>query len=314
MNKFINRLCMVTGLLYACFSVKAQSYSFTQATASYADLSGATVIPFGDFDPQSDLYWVNDLIGETFYFYGRPYKFDTSAKYLFIQSNGDLRIDNDSTLAIIDGAFTYLDSINAQSSVSYKIVGASGSKILKVQWKNMKVRVGQAGNYLNMQIWVYQQNGVVEIHYGPRSASNASGFNVNTGPQVGMFLSGFAFTQCLEKLWVNGSPTSPVLDSNANYVFKAMSGIPSAGTLYRFTPRFLTGIKEPEEKLQFRCYPNPVNGMVYFNKNDDYFITDIAGKKLIDAKGVVSIDITNLPMGIYFICNTTGGRVKIVKQ
>ena len=314
MNKYINRLCMVTGLLYACFSVKAQSYSFAQATTSYANLSGATVIPFSDFDPQSDLFWVNDLIGETFYFYVVPYKFDTSAKYFFIQSNGDLRIDNDSTLAIIDGAFTYLDSINAQSSVSYKIVGASGSKILKVQWKNMKVRVGQAGNYLNMQIWVYQQNGVVEIHYGPRSANNASGFNINTGPQVGMFLSGFAFTQCLEKLWVNGSPTSPVLDSNANYVFKAMSGIPDAGTLYRFTPRFLTGIKEPEGKLQFQSYPNPVKDVVYLEREDTYCLYEISGKKLFTWYNTRQLNLEALANGIYFLTNSEGSTIKIIKE
>lgn len=314
MNKYIKRLCMVTGLLYACFSVNAQSYSFSQSTAVYTELSGARVIPFSDFDPQSDLYWVDELIGETFYFYGLPYKFDTSAKYFFIQSNGDLRIDNDSALAIIDGAFTYLDSIDAQSSVSYKIEGSSGNKIIKVQWKNLKLRVGQPGNYLNMQLWVYQQNGVVEIHYGPRSASNASGFNINTGPQVGMFLSGFAFTQCLEKLWVNGSPTSPTLDSNANYVFKAMSGIPAEGTLYRFTPRFLTGIKKPEGKLHFQSYPNPVKDVLYLDRKDSYTLYDATGKLLFIFPEVMEINLSDLPGGLYFLMNSGRTASKIVKE
>lgn len=314
MKQYFYRLCMVTGLLCMCASVNAQSYSFSQSTATYTALSGAKVIPFTDFDPQSDLYWVDELIGETFYFYGRPFKLDTSAKFFFIQAGGDLRIDNDSALAIIDGAFTYLDSIDAQSSVSYKIEGVSGNKILKVQWKNLKVRVGQIGNYLNMQIWVYQQSGVVEIRYGPRSSNNASGFNINTGPQVGMFFSPFSFSGCYEKLWVNGSPTAFTLDSNANYVFKAMSGIPAEGTVYRFSPRFLVGTKELKGKSEYFMYPNPVKNELYFSENGNYEVYDITGRLMLHKYDVKQLDVSSLAPGIYFITDSTGRRAKIVKE
>ncbi len=74
------------------------------------------------------------------------------------------------------------------------------------------------------------------------------------------------------------------------------------------------GIDATVGSSSMAVYPNPATDRIFLDKKGDYFIADIAGKKLIEAKGVVSIDITKLPMGIYFIWNTSGGRVKIVKM
>ena len=74
------------------------------------------------------------------------------------------------------------------------------------------------------------------------------------------------------------------------------------------------GIDATVGSFSMAVYPNPATDRIFLDEKGDYFITDIAGKKLIEAKGVMSINITNLPMGIYFICNAAGGRVKIVKQ
>ena len=74
------------------------------------------------------------------------------------------------------------------------------------------------------------------------------------------------------------------------------------------------GMDETIGKSSFTVYPNPVKGVVLLNKKGNYAITDLTGKKLIEVKDAVSIDMTNLPMGIYFIYDATGGRAKLMKQ
>jgi hypothetical protein len=252
----------VLTLLCHLHTLQGQSYLFTQSSSAYRELVNATVIPFSAFDPSADMYFVNELQGETFHFFGVPFPFG-GIKTFVIESSGALRIDNDSSLVIVDGAFTYLDSIDAGSSVSYAVEGTPGDLLVKTQWHNLGIRVGAAGNFLNFQTWVYQRSGVVEIHYGPRSANNASGFNITTGPQVGMFFSRDDFSECYEKLWITGSPAFPQPDSNATFVFNAMQGVPDSGTVYRFSPRFPTSLTE-NRSPQVRAWPNPCQTTFHF--------------------------------------------------
>jgi hypothetical protein len=314
MNHQYLRPCLLLTLLCAMVSTHAQlSYRFEATTSTYTTLVNDTKLHWNDFNA-ADLYNITGLDGETFWFYKIPFPLG-GVKTFAIQSNGNLRIDNDSTLVIADGVFMYLDSINATSSVSYLIEGNAGSKVLKAQWKNLKIRVGDANNYVNFQIWVYQQTGIVEIHYGASSANNQSGFNTSSGPQVGMFFSEDDFTKCYEKLWVNGAPSSYTLDSANNYVFKAMSGVPVEGVVFRFIPRSgTTGIDEYTsrngEPIVF--YPNPVKGILNLEKSGDYLVTDYTGRTIKEIKGQRSVEVKDMLPGIYFLHSPGKSAVKFV--
>ncbi len=194
-----------------CFTTKVaeaqNSYEFQATQAAYSHLEFPTDVPWPAFNPSTNMYILSGLNTEKFNFYNLPFTFG-GVKTIAIQPNGNLRIDNDSSLIIIDAAFTYLDSIDSGSSISYVIDGTPGNYIFKCQWKNLKVRVGQANNFANLQIWISQASSVIEIHYGPRSVNNASGYNTTSSPQVGMFYSRDNFTRCYEKLWITGAPTN----------------------------------------------------------------------------------------------------------
>jgi hypothetical protein len=303
------RLCLLLLSLCSLSTMQAQHhYRFQSTTGTYSELNNAQQLSWNDFDPNLDLYTLQELIGQTFYFYNTPFPFG-GIKTCAIESNGVIRIDNDSTLIIIDAAFTYLDSIDATSSISYTIEGAPGDYIVKAQWKNLKLRVGPAGNYANMQIWVYQQTGIVEIHYDPRSANNANGYNTTSGPQVGMFFSEDDFSKCYDKLWITGSPDNLVIDSGTNYVFNAMSGVPQEGTIFRFIPRSMaTGIYDYENIRQsMYVYPNPVAGdKLFISKISDYDVYTSEGHLCIAIQQNNQIDVSTLSKGIYFLRGRNG--------
>lgn len=307
-------ISLLAAMLAGTGNVLSQnSYSFQTSTSTYTELSAATVVPWGSFNA-NDLHEITTLNGQTFYLYNTPFPFGGSKK-MYIQSFGNLRIDNDTAITIIDGAFMYLDSINALSSISYKVEGTPGAYILKCQWKNLKIRYGQAINHINFQIWLYQQTGVAEIYYGPSSVNNQSGYNIQNGPQVGMFFSRLDFSRCFEKLWVNGSPSSMSLDSNKNYVFNAMLGIPTPGTVYRFVPRFsTTGMAEQSGITTLPVYPNPVNGILHLPVEDDYELYSAEGKMIKVWNEVIQIDMSAFPSGMYLLKNKQGGAARVVNH
>jgi len=286
------------------------SYSFSKsASNTYTDLGNDTNIP--NFDPNTGLYTLPTLQNETFKFFGLDFTLGGS-KTISFGEYPFLRIDNDSSAIIIDAAFTYIDTIDANSKISYVVEGTPGNHLLKLQYKNFKLSTGQPGNYINVQIWCYQKTGVIEIHYGPRSANNASGYNTVTGPNVGIFYSPDSFTSCYEKLWVTGSPSNPTLDSAATLVFNAMSGVAAEGSIYRFTPRFIqpetTSIKKYQSADAMLLSPNPAVDKITITgdlKSAFISVVNVSGE-VINTIGPVSgrdfqFDVSLLPPGLYLL-------------
>lgn len=240
-------------------------YTFSkQSGNTYTDLSGDIAVTTS-FNATTGLYTIPGLAGEKFRFFGDTFQIG-GATQVSVGEYPFFRIENNTNLGIIDAAFTYADTIDGTSKVSYLVQGGSGSKIIKTQYKNMKLSNGPAGNFINTQIWYYQQSGVIEIHYGPRSANNASGYSTSQGPNVGIFYSPLTFSGCLGKLWCTGSPSATVLDSAKNYVFNAMSGVPDNGTIFRFTPRAASAptvstvsVNEAEFQDVLLLGPNPTH-------------------------------------------------------
>lgn len=286
-------------------------YSFEEKSGTYATLEGATKIDTARYGV-GDLYHI-DLSGETFWFYNIPFRFGGLKS--FTMQQGNIRIDNDSALIIVDGIFCYLDSIDATSDMSYRIEGKSGEKIVKTQWRNAKIREGEAVNFVNLQIWVYQATGVIEIHYGPSSPNNQAGFNTTTGPQVGMFFARDDFSKVFGKLWVNGSPTKHTLDSAKNLSFKAMSGVPVNGTIYRFIPRFaLSGVKEEKKsKSELHLYPQPAGERIYLQTGDNEDIRhcrilNLHGEQVGESYEANEVSLVGLAQGIYIVEANTGNK------
>jgi len=289
------------------------SYRFEQTTGTYAELVGATVIQNPNFG-SGDFHLI-DLTGETFWFYKTPFPFG-GVKTFNLQTNGNLRIDNDSSMIIIDGAFVFLDSIDNNSEISYKVEGSGGNKIVKVQWKNVKIRTGQANNFINFQIWVYQATGIIEMHYGLSSANNASGYTelgATAGPHVGIFYAPDNLSSIYEKLWLSNEPSNLQTDSAKTFGFRALKGVPSNGAVYKFVPKFsLVSAPEINNKL-ISIYPNPATNEINFTVPQTGIITDITGKTVLTFGEAGTITVSGLASGVYLLTTREGGRAKFIK-
>lgn len=286
--------------------------------APYTELTGdiaLTDMTFAEGDPHE----VKELYGETFNLYSKPMMMDTLTTGILIFPNAFIEVINGGDFVICDALLRYLDSIDNNSKISYKIEGSSGNKILKVQWKNLKLRSGIAGNYVNLQLWLYQKDGMVEYRYGPASASNASGFTPSTGPSVGISYSDTNFASFKEKIWIYGTPPNIKIDSAHNISFPNISGVPSNGTIYRFIPKQSLSVAENQKLLDISAYPSPADKEVIIRaakaQNETLTITllDAAGKALKtyampDGTSQLSIPTASMPNGMYNIRiqNTSG--------
>ncbi|HEX2617121.1 MAG TPA: hypothetical protein VHL57_06225 [Flavobacteriales bacterium] len=215
---------------------RAQFYTFQQATAPYVPLIAPTSCTF-DANGFDDL---TELDGEVFQFFGQSYTAG-SPYSMVIGDWGFLRVDGTTSAVIIDGLFTEIAAVDASSSVYYAITGTAGHRVLTAQWTNWHLAQGPADNYASFQITVDQATGVITIHTGPNSGGGLV-FNDATGPNCGIFRANNAFTVCHAKLWVEVDPLAPTLDTQANFDFDALHGLPPEGTIYRLTPSATSGI------------------------------------------------------------------------
>lgn len=309
--KNLRPLILLSFWLSVTFTNAQNSYSFQETTDAYTELTGATVIKSTDFN--SGGFYNLPVTNEVYKLYDVRFKFGGILTFA-VQPNGNIRIDNDSSLIIIDAAFTFLDSIDNTSQISYKIEGTSGNQIVKVQWKNLKIRDGAANNFVNFQIWVHQKSGVIENRYGASSSSNQNGFPPTTGPQVGIFYSPDDFSGIYEKQWINGHHTTPILDTSKNYSFRAMEGVPPQGVVYRFTPRFSTLSILPIAKSALKIYPNPATNVLNLSAEATGQVVDIVGKAVLSFSNQTNINISHLPTGIYTLVLQNGATYKIIKQ
>lgn len=286
-------------------------YSFSETTDTYTELTGATKITPAFFS--TGAFHDLPLMGKQFKIYDLVFTFGGIQTFA-MQPNGVARIDNDSSLIIIDALFTFLDSIDNTSELSYKIEGNNGNHIVKMQWKNLKLRGGDPNNFVNCQIWVHQKTGVIENRYGPSSADNQVGFTSNIGPQVGIFYSPDNFSTMYSKLWVNGHPNSLTLDSNKTFSFNRMQAVPPQGTVYRFTPRFGALSSKEIKKESFAVFPNPTNTGISFSVPLTGQIINSLGKTILSFSNQKTINIEQFATGVYTIILENGAAQKIIKK
>lgn len=263
--------------LAALFIVATQAqstYTFEQTTAPYVPLNGAATCAFdaNGFDE------LDELDGQVFQFFGQSFTLG-SPYSMAIGDWGFLRFDRTTSAVIIDGLFTELVAVDANSAVSYVLAGPPGSYVLTAQWTNWSMAQGPAGNHASWQIRFEQATGIATVHTGPNTGGGMV-FNDQTGPNCGIFHANNTFTQCLAKLWVEVDPAAPSLDTQANFDFDALHGFPAEGTLYRFTPSTLASIEQVAPAAAFKAFVT-----------DDGLHVDLAGNtreqelQLVDAAG-----------------------------
>jgi len=321
---------MLSVIVFQFSHVAAQTntYIFKSSADTYTELTGDIALTQMVF-ATGDEVEITALNGTTFNLFGKSWTMDGITKGILIFPNGLVEaIDTTGELMVFDGLFRSLDSIDNTSKISYKIDGAVGSKILKAQWKNVKIQSGQTGNFVNLQIWLYQ-NGIIEYRYGPSSVNNASGYTTSTGPSVGIFYSPSDVSQIYQKLWVYGLPPSLQLDSSKNISFPNISGVPANGTVYRFVPKTVAAsVHSATVKDMLDVFPNPANKVLNIMLDEAPKTKATIGLYAADGrllkeyalpanKNNINIQVADVPTGIYTLQYTQGNttsnkRIEII--
>jgi hypothetical protein len=211
---------------------------------------------------------------------------------------------------IIDLGF---DSGISLSPLSYKLEGSAGSRILKIEFKNVGFYEDSTiSDFMNFQVWLYEGSNTIQYRYGPRQINNpVESYQGETGPVVGFLPSfdnnlgelaedGYAF---------EGNPANPtIVVLHPGDIFEnALTGTIPNGTVYQFEVNPLS--VEENDTDNFQLYPNPVKNRLLLQSpitaSLKVKIFNLEGKLLSNENLTVeketSIDISQLQSGIYFL-------------
>lgn len=160
-------ILLFAGLLGLAGSISAQTaperrYDVTFSTGStYEALgAGATEIPF-------DANWTDTVSAPVNLVMGFKYQ-NTPVNTISIESLGGLTMNStplEDAGHIMGLAMEY--AAQGRAKISYELSGTAGSRIFKVQYKNMGLANSASGNdTLNYQIWLYEADNAIEYRAG----------------------------------------------------------------------------------------------------------------------------------------------------
>lgn len=135
----------------------------------------------------------------------------------------------------------------SKSPIAYALSGTSPNRIFKLEWKNAgfynAIDNGAFSDSVNFQLWLYEGSDVIEIHFGNGNyvSPNSDLYDGGPGPWVGLFDSVDNNLDGRLNYYLKGSAAAPSLDSFSQSTFfpgvPGMTGNPTPGSVYRFTPK-----------------------------------------------------------------------------
>ncbi len=217
-----------------------------------------------------------------------------------------------------------------QSPISYEESGWPGTRILKIQWSNAGFvqwyTSSDPNDYVNFQIWLFEWDNHIEIHFGPRLTDPGTyGYPEATsdsspGPSPKLF-----YDLCSDVFCITGPASLP---SSAIYnlcspTYTFVDGTPNDGIVYFF---YLAGfgINEiPDEYIN--QYPNPfTNEISVITSSADIHIRALqiiepTGRIVLQTEykteqDKITVPTDLLPSGIYFLKLSDFDNRQIIKK
>lgn len=320
----MKKITSLAGLLLTTLTVSAQNYyNFTKSTATYADLTGATsltnnaVWDFDFFGPITSPFNIN-VFGQTY----NTLNFEDDYFYLESSTNANFYSEIFPVYAYIMDR-NVSGTGNGVSPISYKVEGASGNRILKLEVKNAGLEMefdssGTTNLFLNYQIWFYEADKSIEYRYGSNNVTSVASLN---DEGVSYILLSHEDSNNIKGGFVNGTITSPTYTEVTNPTSNPtnLNGLPAANTVYRFAVNPLA-VKD-QEKIEFSMFPNPASDVLNLTfpeaVNKPYSVYDLMGREVL--KGSLNnttqaqINVGTLQKGSY-ILRIAGSTQKFVKN
>lgn len=210
-----------------------QSYSFSQSKASYKQLENGISI-------NTENLWSG------FQSFAIPMGFD----FQFMDSTfTSVSLEATGRVIFDEKHFYYADmfvvagmqdkgTMNSLSPLSYQLSGDQGDQILKIEINNATYKKDLSST-INFQIWLYENNGTIELHMGPNSITNPEAA-LALGPFSGVFnVTSFSPTTFGYGYAIQGSPISPsdttFVGTGVDDFGLTLDNSPSEGTVYRYS-------------------------------------------------------------------------------
>lgn len=225
----------------------------------------------------------------------------------------------------------------SQSPISYKTEGTPGNRIFKMEWSNAGFFDDLTGSdFINTQMWLYEGNNKIELHFGPAQVNNPESFYLYTGPLFG-FMDSYSFSEDdFDNLWylvgpVN-NPTVKKISGVESFdtLHQTVNGAPGNGLIYRFTPGMVSLDDADQSDMKVRVFPSIVSHLLTLEIPDElaaaekdmrYEIINQMGGRVKHAPVTstrMPIDVSGLPSGLYYLSLYSSARIiatqKIVKQ
>jgi hypothetical protein len=125
--------------------------------------------------------------------------------------------------------------LSSESPLSYRVDGAPGSRILKVEWNNAGSYdemefAGTMDMYINFQMWLYEGIDMIEYRFGPSSITDGDLFySGESGALIGLVSLDVALLELYNEHFLVGDAGNPMLSIIDDYI----NGTPPEGTVYR---------------------------------------------------------------------------------
>ena len=207
------------------------------------------------------------------------------------------------------------------SNLSYQIDGTPGSRIFKFEWQNASLYDAWDSCSLNMQIWYYEENHVLEYRYGPSVISNDDFMEaMQYDMMIPVIIVEDIYNEVVYAALVTGDPDNPsflcgsTLDSlDEGDYDTGLTRYPSPNTVYRFEP---IPVGVPTHELPgVSVSPNPVSDQLFIHGADHAMVEifNVAGQLIASQPYVGPIHMADLTSGVYFVKVSQDGRYTVKK-
>lgn len=186
-------------------------------------------MPWGNVDEN---YAYLNVPGFTISIFGKKYTLSDSHP-LGVSILGNLKIEDDTSLVIIDGYFTGIDSVSPESKVVYDVKEAQGGRVISIEYRKLGYWGCNDSSFVTFKMTLEETSGNIIFDYGPSVIVCDSALGGEKGPWVGIFRSNLEVSKFYKINWLSGNPLAPKITTTS---LPALGGTPPIGKSYMFAP------------------------------------------------------------------------------
>jgi hypothetical protein len=201
-----------------------------------------------------------------------------------------------------------------------KTTGTAGNRIFHIEWKNFGFLneyndSNTLNDYGNIQVRIFEQDGSIEVHYGPAKVDSRASLDGLSGYNI--FVGKLDFSNLdLQGMALAGNPMNPTVKYNDwNGV---LSSLPEPGRVYKFRFNLDSATAGTNEvsSVKVKTYPQPATEILSIDLPDTKSaalcqIYSIKGQLLMTEtleSGNHQISVASLKSGLYILKVAQDGK------